>query len=782
MDLTTAPGRAEGSDDSPDGRGPLLALRMARIIVAVVFCGFGGTALLWVLESGKRPGEVALAAACLCGLLSLQYFYFGRPSTNLRSPLAYVMLAAQACLAYLPLLLFGQAWVSQPPFLAGSVLLVLPLPVAWPAFAAVVVSTGFTQSIVDFTWLNVVYILVNSATAGLFVYGLTRLARLVTALHEARGELARTAVAHERLRFARDLHDLLGASLSAIAPKVELTLQLVRRDPERARQELSEILRISRRALADVRSIVRLYQENSLDDETDTLASMLAASNVELRMDLDLRGLPPHTRSALAAVLREGVAYLLRHRAMEHCEIVLGRQGDSVSVAIIKDAAGDRAAAAPGGQGFDELSATVSRMAGEVAVEAEGDGRVRLHVTLPVTARSPQGPAEAADGPTASTPHVATRLAGALVVAVLCGVFLQAVGRLPYETKDVRDIALGTVYLIPALVLQLAYFSRPGARLRSPTGYLLLGLQALVVYVPLLQLQLPWTGLQGFVAGSALLVLRPALGWSVFAAVVASVAWAQIGYGDILAPHIRPRHVGQNILIAMNMGLIVYGLTWMARTVRQLRAVRRELAQAALAETRLRFVRDLHDLLGLSLSAIALKCDLAHRLILRDADRARTELGKVRDISRQALADVRSVASGYHEMSLEEECGTAESLLATAELDVRMDLGYGDLPSEVSTVLATVLREGVTNVLRHSKGTSCEIVVRTHGDEVRLHIVNDGVTEPPQEDHWGSGIRNMSDRVAALGGTLTAECEGDGRFRLSARVPLLSPEPPAPTS
>ncbi|WP_188192008.1 sensor histidine kinase [Nonomuraea sp. SYSU D8015] len=781
MDLTAVPGRADGSDDTSNGRGPLLALRMARVIVAVVFCGFGGTALLWVLESGKRPGEVVLAAACLCGLLSLQYFYFGNPATNLRSPPAYAMLAVQACLAYLPLPLFGQAWVSQPPFLAGSVLLVLPPRVAWPMYAGVVASTGFTQSIVDFSWLNVGYIVVNSATAGLFVYGLTRLARLVTALHEARGELAKTAVAHERLRLARDLHDLLGSSLSAIAPKVELILQRLRRDPERARQELSEILRVSRRALADVRSMVRLYQENPLGDETGALASMLAESNVELRMDLDLRGLPPRTRSALAAVLREGVAYLLRHRPMEHCEIVLGREGDTVSVDIIKEAADGRAGAAPTGEGrgFDELSATVSRLAGEVSVEAETDGRVRLHVTLPVAARSPQGPAEPAEGPRAFTPHVATRLAGALVVAVLCGLSLQAAGRLGYETQNVGDIALGTAYVIPVLVLQLAYFSRPGARLRSPVGYLLLGLQALLVYVPLLQLQLPWTGLQGFVAGSALLVLRPALGWSVFVAVVASVAWVQIGYGDVLPPHIRPRHLGQNILITLDMGLIVYGLTWMARTVRQLRAVRQELAQAALAETRLRFVRDLHDLLGLSLSAIALKCDLAHRLILRDAARARAELEKVRDVSRRALADVRSVASGYHEMSLEEECGTAQSLLATAELDVRMDLRYGDLPPEVATVLATVLREGVTNVLRHSKGTFCEITVRTYGDEVRLHIVNDGVTESPEEDHWGSGIRNMSDRVAALGGVLTAEFEGGGRFRLSARVPLLSREPPA---
>ncbi|MEO3858414.1 histidine kinase [Acrocarpospora sp. B8E8] len=152
------------------------------------------------------------------------------------------------------------------------------------------------------------------------------------------------------------------------------------------------------------------------------------------------------------------------------------------------------------------------------------------------------------------------------------------------------------------------------------------------------------------------------------------------------------------LLVTVNLGLITYSLTWMARSVRQLRAARRELAEVALAEARLRFAQDLHDLVGLSLSAITLKSDLTRRLILRDPGRARTVLADVLEICRHALADARSVASEYREMSLEAECRTAQSLLATAELDVRINLDYGELPAEVATVLATVLREGVTNV------------------------------------------------------------------------------------
>ena len=768
LDGATGPGRGAYGDEPGDGRGPLIALTLARAIVAVVFCGFALIALLFVLDSGKESPKIALAVACLILLLTLQYFYFGRPATNLRSLQAYAMLAVQAGLAYLPLYVFGQAWIGIPSFLAGSVLLVLPLPLAWPAYVVIVALEGYIQAMISGDFVDIAYIVANTATSGLYVYGLTRLARLVTALHEARDELAKSAVAHERLRFARDLHDLLGLSLSAIAPKGELALRLVRRNPGRAERELSEILEISRRALADVRSIARLYREISLNEETETIATMLAASNVDLRVDLDQSTLAPHMRTQLSALLREGVAYVLRNWEVEHCEILLRQESvDVISVDFVND---ETAAAPPSEEAddLDNLRAVVSRAAGQLSLDVDADGRLRLHVTLPVTDRPPEPPAQTTGEPGESIPQIATKLAGGLVVAVFFGFLLQAVLRMLYLTEDVWELSLGTAYLLAALVLQLAYFSRPGARLRSQTGYLLLCLLALLVYLPWLQFQQTWTGLPGFLAGSALLVLRPAAGWSVFVAVAATVAWAKVGFGAIL-----PKDIVQDIIITVDTGLIVYGLTWMARTVSQLRAARQELAEVALAETRLRFARDLHDLLGLSLSAITLKSELAYRLILLDPKRSSTELTEVLEISRHALADVRSVASGYHEMSLEEECHTAESLLTTAGLAVRMDIDYGAPPADVSTVLATVLREGVTNVLRHSKGECCEITIRTYEDGVLLHVVNDGVTKPSDRDKdgWGSGIRNMSDRVATLGGQLTAKYEGDGRFGLSARIP-----------
>jgi signal transduction histidine kinase len=777
--LNEAPSRTGAPDPDAGEHGPLLAIALARAIVAVVaFCGFGGVALLWVLDLGHSAGEVALAVALLTALLGLLYFYFARPSTDLHRPRAYAALAAQACLVYLPLPLYGPAWVSQPPFLAAGVLLVLPAPAAWPVFAGIVAGTAVAQYFASGVWLDVVYVLVNSATAGLFVYGLVRLARLVTVLHRARDELAKTAVAEERLRFARNLHDLLELSLSAIAPKAELAGRLLRRNPVRAGQELTEIQGVARRALADLRSIARLYRETSLDGETETLASMLAASDVELRVDLDRRELPPPTRAALAAILREGVAFMLRHREAAHCEIVLRQAADRVMVDIVTDEVDEIDGATSVGErgGFADLSATVSRMAGELTAGMDADGRPRLQVRLPLTTRPAEGLTDAAGELRESIPSVATKLAGWLVTAVCCGLFLQAVLRLLEVTHEFWEVALGMASMLSALVLQLAYFSRPGARLRTTTGYLLLGLQALLVYLPWLQAEPTWTGLPGFVAGSALLVLRPALGWSVFAAVVASIAWTKIEYGtSALSDY------GQ-ILVTLDMGLIIYGLTWMARSVRQLRATRRRLADAALATTRLRFAQDLHDLLGLSLSAITLKTELAHRLVPRDPARARAVLAELLEICRQALADVRSVAGGYHQMSLEEECRTAKALLATAGMNVRMDIDHGDLPADTGTALATVLREGVTNVLRHSKGERCELTIHEDANGVYLCILNDGPIELADGDHRGTGIRNMSDRVTALGGSLTAGSDGDGRFLLRADIPKPITRPPATTS
>ena len=366
-------------------------------------------------------------------------------------------------------------------------------------------------------------------------------------------------------------------------------------------------------------------------------------------------------------------------------------------------------------------------------------------------------------------PILVPRMARGIVVIVFGGLFVTGFLRILYATDEVTPVVSSALYSAVLLGLQLFYFRRPRRRRPDATTYLVLLVQAALVYLPMIfQFGQAWVGLPGFLAGSLLLALPPVAAWTGFAAVVASIAVAQWQFTGLFLD------VSYATVSTIITGLVVYGLTWLAGLVVQLHNARNELAQLAVAQERLRFARDLHDLLGYSLSAITLKSELTRRLVLSQPDKAEDELAEVLDISRRALADVRAVASGYRELSLEAEARSARSVLVDAEVDVRMDIKYGELPMQVRTVLAIVLREGVTNVLRHSKAERCDITIRRERDQVRLEIGNDGVPEAPTEPapHGGSGIQNLSVRVAALGGTLTTGVDEDGWFRLRATTPV----------
>lgn len=755
---------AGGSDEAR--RGPLIAPLLAKSIVAAVFAGICTVALLWVLSSGAGPAQVALSVGYLLVLLVLQLYYFGRPGAQLRSRVTYAAMVLQALLAYLPFWQFEAAWLGLPGMLAGTVVLVLPPRAAWPVFVTIVASVAGVTTLLGGTAQDAAYSAVAATIVGLGVYGLTRLASLVIELHAARDELATSAVAHERLRFARDLHDLLGLSLSAIAPKGELILRLLHRDPGRAGRELAEILDVARRALADVRSVARRYRELSLDEESRTVESVLASSGVEVRLALNHGDLPAATRTLLATVLREGVTNVLWHSHASRCEIVTHRVNGTVTLDIVNDGLAElpNDGQPQPGNGIRNLAARAAEAGGELHAGVEADGRFRLHLAVPLA--SPESPTgETAEERGDRTLRDVARLARVIVVVVFCGTFVHAVMTLLYVTRDTTTIVASVSYLVILLLLQLFYVSRPDTRLRSPMSYAVLAVQVVLVYLPLAQFGAAWTSMRGFLVCTVLLILPSVLAWLGFAAILGSIVWVIIANGgDAYA-------IGFSTVGTVISGLIVYGLTWMSRTVTELRRARRQLAEVAVANERLRFARDLHDLLGLSLSAITLKCQLVQRLMASDPDRASLEVSEILAIARQALADVRSVASGYRELSLREESQSAESLLAAADVDVRIDLHYGELPTHVGTVLATVLREGVTNVLRHSSGEYCEITVERHDGVVCLDIVNDGVVSMPTLTNGGNGIENLSDRVAMLGGELTAGLDPDGRFRLRATVP-----------
>lgn len=321
------------------------------------------------------------------------------------------------------------------------------------------------------------------------------------------------------------------------------------------------------------------------------------------------------------------------------------------------------------------------------------------------------------------------------------------------------------VTVIGALAaIQLSYFSRPSARLEFPTGHLALTVHALLVFLPMLLFGHTWIAATGFLAGSVLLVLPRTAGWTAFTAIVIAAGGVHISAGhDLTAASL-------SIVTTAMAGLVLHGLPWLAALAVKVDATRSDLADRAVAEERIRVSRDLHDLLGYGLSAIKLKSELSHRLLPDHPDQARETLGEILDITRHTLVDVRSVALGYRLLSVEETFCSAKAVLTSANITVNMELDHGEIPEPAATVLATVLRESVTNVLRHSRAEHCEISLRQKEDLIELQIMNDGADESPC-DPSGSGVRNMTERVDEIGGSFTSRRES-GRFHLHAQIPL----------
>lgn len=210
---------------------------------------------------------------------------------------------------------------------------------------------------------------------------------------------------------------------------------------------------------------------------------------------------------------------------------------------------------------------------------------------------------------------------------------------------------------------------------------------------------------------------------------------------------------------------------WMLDVVVRLDRARTTEAELAVAEERLRFARDLHDTLGRNLSAVALKSDLAEKLVSRDPDRATKEIQSVRQLAEDSLAEVRAVVRGNRAVDLDSELAGSKSLLSAAGTECVIS-GSGDgLPDHVQSTLGWVVREATTNVLRHAEATSCDIDVRVGDGVARLSMRNDGVRDRPGT-HAGSGLAGLRERLEAQGGTIEAGPDGDGTFVLTATVPV----------
>jgi signal transduction histidine kinase len=230
----------------------------------------------------------------------------------------------------------------------------------------------------------------------------------------------------------------------------------------------------------------------------------------------------------------------------------------------------------------------------------------------------------------------------------------------------------------------------------------------------------------------------------------------------------------QQAIVTTLAGLAILGLHHLGALPQRARDATDSVVATAVAREQLRFSRDLHDLLGHTVSVITLKSELACRLADKQPARVQQELEDVVRISRQMLAEVRALARGYHVMSLERELESAVSAMKSAgravTLDIRADLSPSVLPAEAGMVLSAVLREGVTNVLRHSSGRQCQIRLEECQSSIELAVRNDGPVNPAGASGTGAGLRNLAARMDAIGGFLEVT-SGEDWFALTARMP-----------
>ncbi|MET9684624.1 sensor histidine kinase [Streptomyces coeruleorubidus] len=214
---------------------------------------------------------------------------------------------------------------------------------------------------------------------------------------------------------------------------------------------------------------------------------------------------------------------------------------------------------------------------------------------------------------------------------------------------------------------------------------------------------------------------------------------------------------------------------WLLNIVYELDEARETRTRLAVAEERLRFGRDLHDVMGRNLAVIALKSELAVQLAQRGRPEAVAQMVEVQRLAHESQREVREVVRGYREADLGTELAGAQGVLTAAGIDCTVSgATAAGLPVAVQSALGWVVREAATNVLRHGDARRCAVRLRVTEGCVVLSVENDGVTEAGDgpSGSTGSGLAGLRERLAEIDGTLEAGPVGKGLFRLTAEIPL----------
>jgi two-component system sensor histidine kinase DesK len=280
-----------------------------------------------------------------------------------------------------------------------------------------------------------------------------------------------------------------------------------------------------------------------------------------------------------------------------------------------------------------------------------------------------------------------------------------------------------------------------------------------------------WLGLFYFTCGYAggSLPVR----WTIFTAIVLAllatgIGWLTgYGFADLV----------NTIVFIPAILLITRVVMWSITTSWQLHTAREEITRLAVTTERLRIARDLHDLLGHNLSLITLKSELARRLVSVAPERAIVEISDVENVARTTLQEVREAVSAYRQPTLKSELQAAQEILAAAGITYHFagnESMIDALPTTVEAVLSWTVREGVTNVIRHSRAHECTIRVTRDAHEVGIEVVDDGAgaSSINSSDNQGNGLRGLAERVETLGGRSLASPRDGAGFMLTVSVPL----------
>ena len=399
----------------------------------------------------------------------------------------------------------------------------------------------------------------------------------------------------------------------------------------------------------------------------------------------------------------------------------------------------------------------------------------------------PDGPARWAEPPEASSPQglladdvddqvdrwSSTRR---VVIGFIVAFFLVA----PFFSKP-RPTMEQVLFLAPATVILIVVFIRvvmapgPPLRGRAATAWMVV-IVALCLAIMIVG-GLNWVGAI-YIAGAG----AGRLAQSPRAAVAGAACCAAGGVGVGLYHGIN---YGSSLELSLGpilAAFFAYAAARRIEVVEKLRETRAELARMAVADERLRIARDLHDLLGHSLSLITLKAELAGRVIGTDPDRAAREITDLEAVARRSLGEVRAAVTSYRQPTLATELAEARQMLAAAGMDCEIRApAHVEVAPEAEALLAWTVREGATNVVRHSGARRVTITITATPDEVTAEVADDGVgpawdpgsdSGPPSAGEHGSGLTGLTERARQAGAQISAgEGHGGKGFRLLVRVP-----------